>query len=410
MRRILWTLLAVLTTLPATAWAQTDDLYYLPKKEKAKTTVATTERNTATKSPSNAQTIVVRDVKGNVRNVDEYNRRYSSRDYQISTSNDTVYLDERPYNERGEWVNGFNGSEDDYEYAMRLVRFRNPRYAISVSSPLYWDVVYGGYGMWDWNVYDDGMYAYVFPTYTNRLWWDWRWNRWGFGWYNSWYAPYYSSWYYPYYGYSYWGGFWSPYYGHHYYPYYGWGGGYYHRGSNYNHRRDYRSIGDDTRMRTADGGYTRTGARVVQSNANNSYSNVRTNQGSMNNNYYERTVHTGTRVVRDQGGSGYTPLNGTTRDMSGTTRGTSGYTRSSQVNSQGSTSYSRPSSTRSTSTFSTSSAERMQQMRSSSSSRGSSGAFSSGASSRGGGFSSGGGAATRSSGGTSTRTGGSRTR
>ena len=34
------------------------------------------------------------------------------------------------------------------------------------------------YGLpsWDWNVYDDGLYAYVFPTYTNRLWWDWRWN------------------------------------------------------------------------------------------------------------------------------------------------------------------------------------------------------------------------------------------
>ena len=62
----------------------------------------------------------------------------------------------------GEWVNGFEGSQDDYEYAMRIVRFRNPRYAIPVSSPLYWDVVYG-LPSWDWNVYDDGLYAYVFP-------------------------------------------------------------------------------------------------------------------------------------------------------------------------------------------------------------------------------------------------------
>ena len=45
---------------------------------------------------------------------------------------------------------------------MRIVRFRNPRYAIPVSSPLYWDVVYG-LPSWDWNVYDDGLYAYVFP-------------------------------------------------------------------------------------------------------------------------------------------------------------------------------------------------------------------------------------------------------
>lgn len=89
-------------------------------------------------------------------------------------------------NERGEWVNGFEGSQDDYEYAMRIVRFRNPRYAIPVSSPLYWDVVYG-LPSWDWNVYDDGLYAYVFPTYTNRLWWDWRFNYlYGPGWSFSW--------------------------------------------------------------------------------------------------------------------------------------------------------------------------------------------------------------------------------
>ena len=37
----------------------------------------------------------------------------------------------------------FNGTQDDYEYAERIIRFRNPRFAISISSPLYWDVVYG---------------------------------------------------------------------------------------------------------------------------------------------------------------------------------------------------------------------------------------------------------------------------
>lgn len=73
-------------------------------------------------------------------------------------------------------MNGFEGTQDDYEYAMRIVRFRSPRYAIPVSSPLYWDVVYGAFPSWDWNVYDDGLYAYVFPTYSNPLWWDWRWN------------------------------------------------------------------------------------------------------------------------------------------------------------------------------------------------------------------------------------------
>ena len=149
--------------------------------------------------------------------------------------NDTLYIEEKPLNERGEWVNGFEGSQDDYEYAMRIVRFRNPRYAIPVSSPLYWDVVYG-LPSWDWNVYDDGLYAYVFPTYTNRLWWDWRWNypygaSWGFSW--GWSSPwYYNSWYYPgYWGGGYWGGYWGyhHHHHHHYYPHYsghGWGGGY----------------------------------------------------------------------------------------------------------------------------------------------------------------------------------------
>lgn len=61
-------------------------------------------------------------------------------------------------------MNGFDGSEDDYEYATRIIRFRNPRYAISISSPLYWDVVYG-LNSWDWNVYTDGLYAYAFPTF-----------------------------------------------------------------------------------------------------------------------------------------------------------------------------------------------------------------------------------------------------
>ncbi len=297
------------TFLPWLAMAQsTGDLYFIPKKEK-KTEVSQkvgvvpkeVSNKTVNEMPANTA-IVVKDVKGNVRDVDEYNRRYTSRDntftyendtlyieekpygergewvngfqgsdmdyeyamrlvrfrnprYAIPVSsplywdvvygalpswdwnvyddgmyayvfptytnrlftyeNDTLYIEEKPYGERGEWVNGFQGSDMDYEYAMRLVRFRNPRYAIPVSSPLYWDVVYGALPSWDWNVYDDGMYAYVFPTYTNRLWWDWRWSSgfygpgWGFsfGWHSPWYSSWYSPWYY--------GGWYSPWYAGH---------------------------------------------------------------------------------------------------------------------------------------------------------------------------------------------------
>ena len=213
----------MMVCLPYWAMSQSvdDDLYFIPKKKAEKKeevkqevkVVVPQKQNTTTVYAAPGSTVVVKDVKGKVRDVDEYNRRYTSRDNNFSMENDTLYIEEKPLNERGEWVNGFEGSQDDYEYAMRIVRFRNPRYAIPVSSPLYWDVVYG-LPSWDWNVYDDGLYAYVFPTYTNRLWWDWRWNypygaSWGFSW--GWSSPwYYNSWYYPgYWGGGYWGGYWA---------------------------------------------------------------------------------------------------------------------------------------------------------------------------------------------------------
>lgn len=234
-----WILASLVSAcLPFMAMAQVvDDLYYVPKKKEA---VKKTEKKVET-SPVESQpvqttnvyaapgtTVVVKDAAGEMRDVDEYNRRYTSRENTFSFNNDTLVVQEKPYTERGEWVGGeFVGSQSDYEYAMRIVRFRNPRYAIPVSSPLYWDVVYGGmYPSWDWNVYDDGMYAYVFPTYTNRLWWDWRWNSYGPGWGFSigWTSPWYYGWYSPYY-YGYWGGYWGPgWHHHHYHPY--WAGNY----------------------------------------------------------------------------------------------------------------------------------------------------------------------------------------
>ena len=193
----------LIACLPWLAMAQNDDLYFVPKKEKkaeTKTEVhqvtrQTTTTTTTTASVPPATTVVVKDVTGKTRDIDEYNRRYTSRENTFSMQNDTLYIEEKPYGERGEWVNGFEGSQDDYEYAMRIVRFRSPAYAIPISSPLYWDVVYGAYPSWDWNVYDDGLYAYVFPTFSNPLWWDWRWNwsiagpRWGYGW--GWHSPWY---------------------------------------------------------------------------------------------------------------------------------------------------------------------------------------------------------------------------
>ena len=97
--------------LPWLAMAQsTDDLYFIPKKEK-KTEVSQkvgvvpkeVSNKTVNELPSNTA-IVVKDVKGNVRDVDEYNRRYTSRDNTFTYENDTLYIEEKPYGERGEWV------------------------------------------------------------------------------------------------------------------------------------------------------------------------------------------------------------------------------------------------------------------------------------------------------------------
>lgn len=180
----------LLACLPGLSMAQSgDDLYFVPKKEQKKEVVKVVPEQTTTTTvhtAPEAAAVVVKDVKGNVRDVDEYNRRYTSRENTFSMQNDTLYIEEKPYGERGEWVNGFEGSQSDYEYAMRIVRFRSPGYAIPISSPLYWDVVYGALPSWDWNVFDDGMYAYVFPTSTNPVWWNWRfsWGTFGprFGW------------------------------------------------------------------------------------------------------------------------------------------------------------------------------------------------------------------------------------
>lgn len=37
----------------------------------------------------------MKDRKGNIRDVDEYNRRYDSKDYDFSQENDTLYIDEK---------------------------------------------------------------------------------------------------------------------------------------------------------------------------------------------------------------------------------------------------------------------------------------------------------------------------
>ncbi len=245
---LLSVLMVALPQITLVAQSVDDDLYFVPKKEK-KTTSEGTEGTTPAyrmesdrTAPaevrfssgevrvSSSSPVVVTDASGVERDVDEYNRRYSS-DYTEEPVNDTLYIEDvEEVTDDGEWVNGFSGTEDDYEYATRLIRFRSPRVAVPVSSPLYWDIVYA-WPVSDWNVYTDGFYAYAFPTVSNPAWWSWRmdpwhWNYswswhggWGFsfGWGSPWYDPWYAPWHYH-----------SHYY-HHHHPHHGfgpaWGGG-----------------------------------------------------------------------------------------------------------------------------------------------------------------------------------------
>ena len=362
----------LMACMPFLVLAQTnDDLYFIPKKKTEKKVTSGTpakvviekDKTPTTVYASPGSTVVVKDVNGELRDVDEYNRRYTSRDNTFSMENDTLYIEEKPYNERGEWVNGFEGSQSDYEYAMRIVRFRNPRYAIPVSSPLYWEVVYA-LPSWEWNVFDDGLYAYAFPTYSNRLWWDWRFNY-SWGWRSSWY---YNSWYGPGYWYGgYWGGWphyhhhhhWHP--GHHHHPHFAWGGvgGYWGGGHGWNgssarhpgihagrYTNNYRA-----NIATAGSSSNRRVATTGNRNSRDSYVNgVR-----QNNNRNGNTVRSTGRVVTAKDGSASVrPQRSAVRERNNTAvnnkettgvRSNNVYTRPSQG--KGS-SYERQSSTRST--------------------------------------------------------------
>lgn len=265
MKKIGWlSMLALCLPFVAMAQSYDDDLYYVPKKNKDSqekkvevraVETTPTKRVTTTEAyiAPDASNVVFKDVKGNkstlneLDDVDAYNRRYTSRDNYFYVEDDTLVVEEKPYDERGEWVDGFDGSDDDYEYAMRIIRFRNPRYAIPISSPFYWDVVYGVHS-WQWNVYEDGLYAYMFPTYSNPYWWNWRFNSFGWG-YGGWYNPY------NHYGWGgYYGGYWGNHWGHHHHHHGYWGGNHWggggwahHRPSYYNDRRPTYAGGESNR-------------------------------------------------------------------------------------------------------------------------------------------------------------------
>ena len=436
-RIVLMALMAV--GIVGSASAQRDDLYFVPKKKKVVEEVEQKSVATAQEKSAESKTLTVTTVPARQLEMDEdtYNRRGSYLTEQgdavsefamddegfvlITEEGDTMWMDTdtlrltRVTDGEG-WVSGFDGSDSDYEYAMRIIRFRNPRYAIPVSSPLYWDVVYGSalWPRWDWNIYDDGMYAYVFPTSSNWHYWDYR-MSYPFGW-SAWSSPWnhhygchwghhwgsHSGW--QFYGHVWYDPWFNPYFfdynpgwhhGHHHghYPHFGigkpgWGGG----GPKVlpNTRKAVAGAtrqekGESAGRSTASSSRTgvasnRTGTERRIDNGSDRNTSVRVvTGGAVRSSTSNRT--SGSEVVRRSTGSSSVSRGtaaGSSSRSSSTVRSTS---RSSSSSSSGS-SYSRPSSTRSSSSSSTS-----RSSSSSSSSRSSS--YSSGSSSRSSSYSSG---------------------
>lgn len=211
-----------------------DDMYFIPKKKTQKTKVeeqpdkkATEQERTyrfelqeKNRSLGYSFEPIGESHMGEERDVDEYNRRYRSEDtasqgdYQQRRTSDYEEEDSE-YELEDEWRNGYDGSDEDYRYARRILVFRSPSVGIPVSSRLYWDLCYGPDAIY-WNVYDDGFYAVALPTVWNRLYYSpWRVGFWYDRPYWSWYGHSYWDWHYPYYG---------PCYPHWHRPYYyGWG-------------------------------------------------------------------------------------------------------------------------------------------------------------------------------------------
>lgn len=190
--------IAMLAVLPAAMQAQSDDMYFVPKKSKV---APAPRRHAVDEAPAY--------YIGSNRDVDEYNRRARFRSsYQRiandSTSTDVIdfqggsgiypdstYVDSTTVYSRP----GYDGSDvcysdDDYRYCRRMQMFDG-----------WYDPFFYGY------------YAYGMPYY-------WR-TRWG-GWYDPWlcgYAGWYGPWDYGWYGYGwpyyssyYWGGWGYPHY------------------------------------------------------------------------------------------------------------------------------------------------------------------------------------------------------
>ena len=200
--------------MPLSMVAQTDDLYFVPKKKVKKATVENTVPEQETY------------YSGSNRTVEEYNRLESK--YEVldgdSTKSDIIDFSA----EKGVYPDSLE--TEDYAITKKLQRFDDYDIADNVAfwagyekgrkdymwhSPWYYRT-YGWYGGW----YD--------PWYYGPGWYYSGWYGWYDSWYDPWFNPWYYSWYSPWY-YTWHSPYYYGYYSWHYprYYYYGGGGGRY---------------------------------------------------------------------------------------------------------------------------------------------------------------------------------------
>ncbi len=379
MRRFL---LFLMLFLPLGLMAQVDDMYFVPKKKKAKEVETKDNEFVTTQERIQAAQLPQRDE-------DEYNRRPSAADSEYY---DDEYSEEEEYQEAAA-----DEETADYYYSSRIVRFHSPRRVI-VSSPWYWDVVYTS-DIDNWVLYDDGIYWELYPIYTpwyHASWsWSWGWPYYSWGHYDCW-----GHWHTPHH-------WWYGGYHGHYHPHFGGhfaGGGHYRDGRvpPITNMRGGTSIARGTSIERTGGARRGEFAQggIAQSGNRGAVSTSRSRGSSRTGTSVERTgsVRRGDASRRTEG----TTVDATRGQNRTNYRGVGGEQRPKRTavrgggNGNREKTYDRPSSTRTTTRSSkversSSSSERSKSSRSSFSSGSSRSSFGSGSSSRGSGSRGGGG-------------------
>ena len=139
----------------ASSYVIEDDIYYNPddknpivekkEKEKAAQQAAQQVQQAAAQDTVVKKTLMMTSDQ-HFRDVDEYNRRGGSSEMtleQVAANQTENHIEYNIVDENGDdgyYLNGFTGSDSDYEYAMRIRRFHNPKFVVSLSDPYYSDI------------------------------------------------------------------------------------------------------------------------------------------------------------------------------------------------------------------------------------------------------------------------------